>query len=567
MSLKCFLIALSCTGLALAFLATPAHAETPEHAAFLKELDADIAALSKKRDFRSQVKLIFELHVRAKERGMPPEVIADIDARIKALDDRLDEENLAPLLCGPRKITSYKDLFAEKNFNYVLKLSNEDRNSDAKRRAYTSGEYSGKDEDLVAFFNQHAWEEHVPKIDCLWLEKSPGLFNVEKHSYHGLVYANIECAHPPFQLPKSIELNHLAGILTGWSSRTEEMMIYAPQAFRYLDKKHALLKESLLKWWSLYSLWNFEQYKQLQPAWQKAISDLEKYYISLPVFKGVKEFDVRSSAILALQSNMFLYNGDFNLQQFRSKKPPMEIREAILFNEPLDKIRDNFDRCAPQKTSDRQSKIADYLREDPNEKLGKPEPAPFLAVRRPDVLQLLLSRCGYSALEKNGFGKTLLMNAAQYGPLQSAKIILKSIAADERKDFANLKTDGPLTSDLSDWMNPIPNFQAMTITHGNRTALMYAAENASEDFIHWLLAQGADKCMTDSEGLTAADYMVGNAPDGQVNPHLDIGAQYRLAGELSCPAATKPKLHPAEGEDEDKHAHAGTGEAEVFFVP
>ena len=68
------------------------------------------------------------------------------------------------------------------------------------------------------------------------------------------------------------------------------------------------------------------------------------------------------------------------------------------------------------------------------------------------------------------------------------------------------------------------------ITHGSRTALMYAAANASLDVIKALLVAGADKSKQDSRGLTALDYLQGKGPV-PANPRL-TGAELAAATKL-----------------------------------
>lgn len=89
---------------------------------------------------------------------------------------------------------------------------------------------------------------------------------------------------------------------------------------------------------------------------------------------------------------------------------------------------------------------------------------------------------------RNNINKTPLMVAAQFNYFESAKILINA-GADVN---AITKSD-----DYND------------LLHDNRTALMYAAENADLDFIKLLLDNGANKNMTDTRGYRAVDYLMG----------------------------------------------------------
>lgn len=105
--------------------------------------------------------------------------------------------------------------------------------------------------------------------------------------------------------------------------------------------------------------------------------------------------------------------------------------------------------------------------------------------------------------EPNWFGKTPLMLAAQYGFLDSVKLLLANGADINRQTFA-----------MDCWEGDA-NF---CITHGKRTALMYAAQEGQFDVVKYLVQQGADVSLQDTKGLTAYDYMMGTK--FEYNPHV-----------------------------------------------
>lgn len=128
--------------------------------------------------------------------------------------------------------------------------------------------------------------------------------------------------------------------------------------------------------------------------------------------------------------------------------------------------------------------------------------APILsvAVARPDVLEFLIencsnNRCGELNAEVDAtdyIGKTALIYAAQFGFLDSVKILLKH-GADINKqiDGRNINEE---------------------IFNNKRTALMYALQEGHEKVAEYLVQHGADITLSDSRDKDAYDYLIGNAP-------------------------------------------------------
>ncbi len=104
----------------------------------------------------------------------------------------------------------------------------------------------------------------------------------------------------------------------------------------------------------------------------------------------------------------------------------------------------------------------------------------------------------------NRFGKTPLMVAAQYGYLDSVKLLLEN-GADINKQ--TMKED-EYCSEFA---------RNLCINHGERSALMYAAQEGQYEVIKYLLSQGADINLRDTKGLSAYDYMLGKKLT--FNPH------------------------------------------------
>ncbi len=135
----------------------------------------------------------------------------------------------------------------------------------------------------------------------------------------------------------------------------------------------------------------------------------------------------------------------------------------------------------------------------------------MISVHRPDVLKILIETCPYNE-EKlncinlntdidagNAFGKTALMYAAQYGFMESVKILLEAGA-----DINAQTKKGNLEDNYC--------FDNICIANGERTALMYAVQEGHLDIAKYLVEKGADITLKDSKGMTVYDYLSGNAP-------------------------------------------------------
>src|SRR5262249_30225830 len=129
---------------------------------------------------------------------------------------------------------------------------------------------------------------------------------------------------------------------------------------------------------------------------------------------------------------------------------------------------------------------------------GDREPALFTAVRRPEVVALLL-KAGADVNETNVLGKTALFQAAQFNSLDSIKELLAAGAEIGHPMKRDEKTKEALNC------NPDYNYNL-----GSRTPLMYASEFAGYGVIQYLLDHGADRKVVDSSGVTAEKYLAGN---------------------------------------------------------
>ena len=117
----------------------------------------------------------------------------------------------------------------------------------------------------------------------------------------------------------------------------------------------------------------------------------------------------------------------------------------------------------------------------------------------PRALDSLLAH-GATVNEVNTIGKTALMEAAQFDQPQSVRWLLQH---DANPNATTWRADN-----------------GALLQHDGRTALMYAAANASLSTIRLLLVNGADPYQTDTKGFRAIDYLLGYGPTPP-NPALN----------------------------------------------
>lgn len=135
----------------------------------------------------------------------------------------------------------------------------------------------------------------------------------------------------------------------------------------------------------------------------------------------------------------------------------------------------------------------------------------MVSIHRPDVLKVLIEACPNNEKKlnciglntdvdaQNEFGKTALMYAAQYGFMESVKILLEA-GAD-----INAQTKKGNLEDNNCW-------EHICIANGERTALMYAAQEGHLDIAKYLVEKGANINLKDSKGMSVYDYLNGKAP-------------------------------------------------------
>ncbi|WP_044560985.1 ankyrin repeat domain-containing protein [Azospirillum sp. B4] len=389
--------------------------------------------------------------------------------------------------------------------------------------ADTAAGYRGDIHSLIPFIQLAGHDVELP---CAWLKRNPELLDgLEKEIYSGIDRFTPSASCPDPEFPASFQklndmvLGYDGGYFAGCgmsnplntirSWMTSKLILISQVAPRYwIQKERAVSKNHQRPWllnladvplqgWSTLGTWNHAQYQQVREQFLATRQDLARYYqhaFALP----------EGDALEAAHSNLIS-----NFWWAIAGGPPINV--AIM-------------------DADAKPSLADLLAAgEPVEVKG--EPLLSLAVVRPEAITpLLAAHAPVDAV--NPMGKTPLMTAAQFNSLDAAQLLLKAGAA------VNLQSLAPEAIEDN---SAVPDSGALQgcapyhITHGQRTALMYAAANAGLPVIQALLAAGADTTPRDSQGATALDYLEGRGPV-PANPLL-TGDERETARRLLAPPA------------------------------
>ena len=238
--------------------------------------------------------------------------------------------------------------------------------------------------------------------------------------------------------------------------------------------------------WSYLTRGNRRIYEDIAAKYRQALFDLSAHY---RVAFGLSALEADVAAGAALRA----------LTIDREQTSAGWLHQAILGGDSLDEIARRL--ATVEDVND-----VDFTADAAYEFTGPPDPILHVAVGRPDVIRLLLSKKA-DPRAVNPFGKTAVMAAAQEDDLESLRLLLAAGAP------LHAVTDaGGLQGKFV--------FGYMNLHHDGRSALHYAAANAGLAVIRFLIAAGADPQQPDILGYRPIQYLVGDGPVG-VNPRLD----------------------------------------------
>ena len=241
-------------------------------------------------------------------------------------------------------------------------------------------------------------------------------------------------------------------------------LLFAPERRQsWFRSKDLSFRDLWYKEWSLYGRWNRTYWESLVSLFETATKDLSHYY------QDQLNIDANESALLASGA---LMRRMFNLGPagYNELKPDPLV-SAILQDKSVEEITRILD----------QGWSEEHLTQSKALYIGQSDHPLHAAITRPDIVELLLDS-GLEPSATNSFGKTALMAAAHHNDLESARILLDAGA----EINARILHPGEI---IASQEKRLPGHcqNTITIRHGWRTALMYAAENASLDLVKLLL--------------------------------------------------------------------------------
>lgn len=261
-----------------------------------------------------------------------------------------------------------------------------------------------------------------------------------------------------------------------------------------------------LEVWSNQELWNKVKYQQWLQSTREAEAALAKHYVA---HFGFAQSKARLCAGRAIAEINARYLGEYPpslideaeaspvYRTFRKGNLTLIQAQQMIGNRSFtkDELKDALRLAILNNGS---SETIDWLIKKGAPLTGDREPALFTAVRRPEVVALLL-KAGADVNEANLLGKTALIQAAQFNSLDSIKELLAAGARIGHPMKSVEETKEAL------YNNPDYNYKV-----GSRTPLMYASEFARYGVIRYLLDRGADSKVVDDTGATAERYLASN---------------------------------------------------------
>jgi hypothetical protein len=258
--------------------------------------------------------------------------------------------------------------------------------------------------------------------------------------------------------------------------------------------------------WGETDIDSYQKARKMAADFHKAQADLAVYYRTRFGFSP-------SKAAIAAFHGVWLMQDAYT---WAIPKPLDPLAEALLGHKPLPEVQIALQKETPL-----------------------PDATVFLAIEYPEALKLVLAQKPDLNVT-TPIGKTSLMEAAKYNQLESVKLLLAAGADVNAVSLAPTDIKNNATGELC-------TDGGYIITHGQRTALMYAAANASLPVIRALLIAGADKNTKDSMGATALDYLEGKGPVAK-NPILNTN-DFKAAEQLLAigkPGVAIPVESPAQ---------------------
>ena len=385
--------------------------------------------------------------------------------------------------------------------------------------------YDGTDESMIKYLRHYSQNSLGGSayftIPCGVLIKNPKLLPAIS-PYYGSNRDNFlprhDCDQDSYPLPNSVYdyLRLVDAPQNDWLSRHRGTLRYAH--YKTLNNQNLMIKvfpRQLLgklhkrthkypyETWSYLNIENRNTFEKLKAAYRAAKQDIKHHYVTNFALTEKEADEAAESALWV------------TVREIHWGSPPTSgLRYKILENYPYEEIAEEINSVDDLSKIEHSMISMDYY-SGPWTYVGLPDPLLMMAVKRPNVLKLLISKKNtvagkpydYSRWQslaynnpdtyinaRNKIGKTALHAAIQQNMLISTKLLVEAGA-----DITAV-VDGPLT-------------------HNKRTAAMYAAAGANLELVQYLLNKGVNFSVTDSKGVGPIGYLMGfGAFD--MNPHL-----------------------------------------------
>ena len=287
---------------------------------------------------------------------------------------------------------------------------------------------------------------------------------------------------------------------------------FAPQVYlkewgKAETKANFQATSDYLRMWANSEVWNQQTYIRLQRECDAAKAPLTAHYRKR-FHVGERTAAKYADAVLKCYTLIFLDNFSHSTAKEAENMPIYKVFSTP--NLTLEKAKEKIGLRVMTKPelsqalrlailTDGSIELIDWLIKQGAPLEGGPESALFSAVKRPDVVALLITS-GADVNETNPIGKTALIQAAQYGALETVK---KLLAAGAELNHQMIDSKGELPEAVK--TNENFNYES-----GLRNALMYAAAFGDASTVEYLLSKGADKTTKDAAGWNAAKFLQWN---------------------------------------------------------
>jgi len=384
--------------------------------------------------------------------------------------------------------------------------------------------YDGSDQAMIGFMRHYSQNQlggsAFFEIPCAILIENNNLLPAIDPYYGGNrdnFLPRHDCLLSEYPLPSSI--NDFLSVINiptqNWLGNHQGSMRH----FYYKSKgKEALLRSvfprllksnkkgfgSPFETWSYVNLENRKVFEFIESKYNLAKKDLIEHYINQ---FNMNYEEARYASVVAL--SVSVDSGHWG------EPPNQGLRYIILQNYPIVMIEQDINSVADlNELTPTELKMSYYG--GAWSMIGDPDPLIMMAVKRPDVLKLLLEKNNSFKYEKvkndnetkrsnpqthvnskNSIGKNALHVAVQQNQMKSVQILIKAGI-----DINAVVSDSGLV-------------------HNNRTVAMYAAANADLDLIKYLKEQSVDFTVKDNKGFDVIAYLFGVGVL-DMNPHLKL---------------------------------------------